>query len=106
MSGLPGDEPADVTLKSDVPPLEDFPPGDVRRLPEAPGHLYQGLPAASTSGQRQVLDEDYPFNFELESRDGDDDALLRPAPGGSQTVLSGTTGSTVGGSASTYSTKT
>jgi hypothetical protein len=35
MSGLPGGEPADVTLESDVPLLEDFPPGDVRRLPEA-----------------------------------------------------------------------
>jgi hypothetical protein len=92
MSGQPGGEPADVTLESEVPPLEDFPPGDVRRLPEAPGHLYQGLPAASTSGQRQVLDdEDYTFNFELES--GDSDGPLRPAPRGSQTVRSVTTGS-------------
>jgi hypothetical protein len=99
MSGLPGGEPAGVTLESDVLP-QDFPPGDVRRLPEAPGHLYLAQSPAPTSDQRQVPDEDPPFNFEFEAGDGD--APLHSAPGGSQTVRSVTTGSAVGGSASTY----
>jgi hypothetical protein len=98
MSGLPGGEPADVTLESDVLP-QDFPPGDVRRLPEAPGYLYLDQSVAPTSDQRQVPDEDSPFDFKLESGDGD--ALLHPAPSGSQTVRSVTTGSAVGDSAST-----
>jgi hypothetical protein len=40
------------------------------------------------------------LNFEFEAA-GDGDAPLHPAPGGSQTVRSVTTGSAVGGSAST-----
>jgi hypothetical protein len=31
-------EPAGVTLESDTLPQEDFPPGDLRRHPEAPGN--------------------------------------------------------------------
>jgi hypothetical protein len=33
-------EPAGVTLESNALPQEDFPPGDVRRRPEAPGNPY------------------------------------------------------------------
>jgi hypothetical protein len=87
-------ELADVTLESDVPPQEDFPPGDVRRLPEAPGHLYLDQAAAPTSGQHQVPSEDL-INFEFEAGDGEAPQL--PAPGGSQAVRSVTTGSAVGG---------
>jgi hypothetical protein len=59
-------EPAGVTLESDALPQEDFPPGDLRRHPEAPGNLYLGQAAAApTSGQPKVLSED-PINFEFE----------------------------------------
>jgi hypothetical protein len=39
-------ELAGVTLESDALPQKDFPPGDVRRRPEAPGNSYLGQPAA------------------------------------------------------------
>jgi hypothetical protein len=67
----------------------------VRRLPEAPGHLYLDQAAVSTSGQHQVPSEE-PINFEFEAGDGEAPQL--PAPGGSQAVPSVTTGSAVEGS--------
>jgi hypothetical protein len=52
-------EPAGVTLESDALPQEDFPPGDVRRRPEAPGNLHLGQAAAvPTYGLLQVNNED------------------------------------------------
>jgi hypothetical protein len=88
-------ELADVTLESDVPPQEDFPPGDLRRHPEAPGHLYLGQAAVvPTSGQPQVPSED-PINFEFEVGGGE--ASQHPAPSGSQAASTVTTGSAVGG---------
>jgi hypothetical protein len=86
---------ADVTLESDVPPQEDFPPGDVRRLSEAPGHLYLDQAAVPTSGPGHQVPSEEPINFELEAGDGE--APQPPAPGGSQAVRSVTTGSAVGG---------
>jgi hypothetical protein len=71
-------EPAGVTLESDALPQEDFPPGDVRRRPEAPGNSYLGQAAAvPTSGQPQVANEDLSINsFEV----GGGEALQPPAP--------------------------
>jgi hypothetical protein len=75
-------EPAGVTLESDALPQEDFPPGDVRRRPEAPGNLYLGQAAAvPTSGQPQVASE-----FEA----GGGEALQPPAPSCPQTAPTAT----------------
>jgi hypothetical protein len=53
MSELPEGELADVGV--DAPPQGPFPPGDVRRHQEAPGHSYLGQAAAEpTSCQHQV----------------------------------------------------
>jgi hypothetical protein len=48
-------ELAGVTLENDALP-QDFPPGDVRRRPEAPGHLGQTA-AVPTHGLHQVDNE-------------------------------------------------
>jgi hypothetical protein len=49
---------AGVTLESDALPQEDFPPGDVRRRPEAFGNLHIGQAAAlPTYGLHQVDNE-------------------------------------------------
>jgi hypothetical protein len=79
-----------------------FPSRRCETSPGAPWQFISSLDqsAAPTSDQRQVLDEDSPFNFELESGDGD--APLHTTPGGSQTVRSATTGSAAGASASTF----
>jgi hypothetical protein len=62
-------ELAGVTLESDALPQEDFPPGDLRRRPEAPGNLYLGQAAAvPTYGLLQVDNEDPLFNSEFERR--------------------------------------
>jgi hypothetical protein len=88
-------EPAGVTLESDALPQEDFPPGDLRRHPEAPGNLYLGQAAAvPTSGQPQVPSEHPSINsFEA----GGGEALQPPVPSGSQAAPTVTTGGAVGG---------
>jgi hypothetical protein len=84
-------EPAGVTLESDALPQEDFPPGDLRRHPEAPGNLYLGRAAAvPTSGQPQVASEAPPFN-EFETTD-DGEAPQVPASGGFRAAPTVTTG--------------
>jgi hypothetical protein len=88
-------EPAGVTLESDVLPQEDFPPGDVRRRPEAPGNLYLGQAAAvPTSGQPQVAREDPSIKFEFETGGGE--ALQPPAPTCPQTAPTATADGVVG----------
>jgi hypothetical protein len=91
-------ELAGVTLESDAlpPPQEVFPPGDLRRHPEAPGHLYLGQAAAvPTSGQPQVrIPSEDPINFEFEAGDGE--APQPPVPSGSQAAPTVTTGGAVG----------
>jgi hypothetical protein len=79
-------EPAGVTLESDALPREDFPPGDVRRCPKAPGNLYLGQAAAvPTSGQPQVANEA-----------GGGEALQPPAPSCPQTAPTATANGVVG----------
>jgi hypothetical protein len=87
-------EPAGVTLESDALPQEDFPPGDVRRRPEAPGNLHLGQAAAvPTSGQPQVVSEDPSINsFEA----GGGEALQPPAPSCPQTAPTATADGVVG----------
>jgi hypothetical protein len=87
-------EPAGVTLESDALPQEDFPPGDVRRRPEAPCNLYLGQAAAvPTSGQAQVANEDPSINsFEA----GGGEALQPPAPSCPQTAPTATVDGVVG----------
>jgi hypothetical protein len=87
-------ELADATLESDALPQEDFPPGDVRRLPETPGHLYLGQAAAvPTPGELQVPSED-PLIYEFERDDGEAPQPL--ASSGSQAAPTVTTGGVVG----------
>jgi hypothetical protein len=94
-------ELADATLESDALPQEDFPPGDVRRLPEAPGHLNLGQAAAvPTSGHLQVPSED-PLIYEFERDDGE--APQPPASSGSQAAPTVTTGGVVGDHLQQYS---
>jgi hypothetical protein len=87
-------EPTGITLESDALPQEDFPPGDVRRRPEAPGNLHLGQAAAvPTSGQAQVASEDTSINsFEA----GGGEALQPPAPSCPQTAPTATAGDVVG----------
>jgi hypothetical protein len=86
-----------VTLESDALPQEDFPPGDVRRRPEAPGNLYLGQAAAvPTHGLHQVDNEGSLLNYEFEA--GRDEALQTPAPSGSQTAPTATAVGVVGAS--------
>jgi hypothetical protein len=87
-------EPAGVTLESDALPQEDFPPGDVRRRPEAPVNLYLGQAAAvPTSGQPQVANEDPSINsFEA----GGGEALQPPALSCPQTAPTATADGVVG----------
>jgi hypothetical protein len=74
-------ELAGVTLESDALPKEDFPPGDLRRRPEVPGHLGQvAAVPTSTYGLHQVHNEDSLFNYEFETGGGED--LQTPAPSG------------------------
>jgi hypothetical protein len=88
-------ELAGVTLESDALPQEDFPPGDLRRHPEAPGHSYlEEAAAAPTSGELQVPNEDPLINFEFEAGGGE--APQPPAPRGSQTAPTATAGGAVG----------
>jgi hypothetical protein len=92
MSELPEGELANVGV--DAPPQGPFPPGDVRRHPEAPGHSYLGQAAAEpTSGQHQVPSDDPLFN-EIEIDDGEAPQL--PASSGSQAAPTVTTGGVVG----------
>jgi hypothetical protein len=75
-------ELAGVGVDARAPTQADFPPGDVRRHPEAPGHLHLGQAAAApTSGLLQVPSEDPLFN-EIEIDDGEAPQL--PASSGSQ----------------------
>jgi hypothetical protein len=88
-------EPAGVTLDSDALPQEDFPPGDVRRRPEAPGKLHLGQAAAvPTYGLLQVDNEDPLFKFEFETGGGE--TLQTPAPSGPQTAPTATAVGVVG----------
>jgi hypothetical protein len=91
MSELPEGELAGVGV--DAPPQGHFPPGDVRRHPEAPGHSYPGQAAAEpTSGQHQVPSED-PLSNEIEIDDGEAPQL--PVESGSQAAPTVTTGGVV-----------
>jgi hypothetical protein len=85
-------ELAGVTLESDALP-QDFPPGDVRRRPEAPGHLGQ-VAAVPTHGLHQVDNEGSLLNYEFETGRGE--ALQTPAPSGSQTAPTATAVGVVG----------
>jgi hypothetical protein len=70
-----------VTLESDALPQEDFPPGDVRSRPEAPGNLHLGQAAAvPTNGLLQVDNEDPLFNSEFETGGGETLQLPRRVP--------------------------
>jgi hypothetical protein len=52
----------------DAPHQVDFPLGDVRRHPEAPGNLHLGQAAATpTYGELQVASEDPPISSEFEA---------------------------------------
>jgi hypothetical protein len=86
-------ELAGVTLESDALPQEDSPPGDLRRRPEAPGHLGQAA-AAPTHGLHQVDNESSLLNYEFEAGRGE--ALQTPAPSGSQTAPTATAVGVVG----------
>jgi hypothetical protein len=75
----------------DAPHQADFPIGDVRRYPEAPGDLHLGQAAAApTYGELQVPSEDPLIkpsedpliNFEFEAGGGE--APQPPAPSGPQ----------------------
>jgi hypothetical protein len=88
-------ELAGVTLESDALPQEDFPPGDVRRHPEALGHLGQAA-AVPTHGLHQVDNEGSLSNYEFEAGRGE--ALQTPAPIGSQTAPTATAVGVVGAS--------
>jgi hypothetical protein len=79
-------ELAGVTLESDALP-KDFPPGDVRRRPEAPGHLGQAA-AVPTHGLHQVDNKGSLLNYEFEAGRGE--ALQTPAPSGPQTAPTAT----------------
>jgi hypothetical protein len=84
-----------VTLESDALSQEYFPPGDLRRHPEAPGHSYLEKAAATpTSGEPQVPNEDPLINFESEAGGGE--APQPPAPSGSQTAPTAMAGGAVG----------
>jgi hypothetical protein len=88
-------EPTGVTLESDALPQEDFPPGDVRRRPEAPGNLHLGQAAAvPTYGLLQVDNGDPLFNSEFETGGGE--TLQTPAPSGPQTAPTATAVGVVG----------
>jgi hypothetical protein len=88
-------ELAGVTLESDALPQEDFPPRDLRRHAEAPGHSYlEEAAAVPTSGEPQVPSEDPLINFEFEASDGE--APQPPALRGSQTAPAATAGGAVG----------
>jgi hypothetical protein len=63
-------ELAGVTLESDALPQVDFPSGDLRRRPEAPGHLGQAA-AVPTYGLHQVDNEDSLLNYEFETGRGE-----------------------------------
>jgi hypothetical protein len=86
-------ELAGVTLESDALPQVDFPPGDLRRRPDAPGHLGQAA-AVPTYGLHQVDDEDSLLNYEFETGRGE--ALQTPAPRGSQIAPTATAVGMVG----------
>jgi hypothetical protein len=85
-------ELAGVTLESDALP-QDFPPGDVTRRPEAPGHLGQAA-AVPTHGLHQVDNEGSLLNSEFEAGRGE--ALQTPAPSGPQTAPTATAVGVVG----------
>jgi hypothetical protein len=88
-------ELAGVTLESDALPQKDFPPGDVRRRPEAPGNLHLGQAAAvPIYGLLQVDNEDLLFNSEFETGGGE--TLQTPAPSGPQTAPTATAVGVVG----------
>jgi hypothetical protein len=86
-------ELAGVTLESDALPQEDFPPGDLRRRPEAPGHLGQAA-AVPTYGLLQVDNEDSLLIYEFETGGGE--TLQTPAPSGPKTAPTATAVGVVG----------
>jgi hypothetical protein len=88
-------ELADATLESDALPQEDFPPGDVRRLPEAPRAIYilVKLQLCLHQASLQVPSED-PLIYEFE-RDNSE-APQPPASSGSQAAPTVTIGGVVG----------
>jgi hypothetical protein len=79
----------------DAPHQADFPPGDVRRRPEAPGNSYLGQAAAvPTSGQPQVASDDPSINSEFEAGGGE--TLQPPTPSLPQTAPTATADGVVG----------
>jgi hypothetical protein len=86
-------ELAGVTLESDALPQEDFPPGDLRRRPEVPGHLGQAA-AVPTYGLLQVDNEDPLFNSDFETGGGE--TLQTLAPSGPQSAPTATAVGVVG----------
>jgi hypothetical protein len=79
----------------DAPHQADFPLGDVRHHPEAPGNLHLGQAAAApTYGELQVASEDLPINSEFEAGGGE--ALQPPAPSCPQTAPTATADGVVG----------
>jgi hypothetical protein len=91
-------ELAGVKLEGDALP-QDFPPGDGRRRPEAPGHLGQAA-AVPTHRLHQVDNEGSILNYEFEAGRGE--ALQTPAPSGSQTAPTATAVGVVGASLQQY----
>jgi hypothetical protein len=82
-------------VEVDAPHQGLFPPGDVRRRPEAPGILHLGQAAAvPTYGLLQVDNEGPLFNFEFETGGGE--TLQTPAPSGPQTAPTATAVGVVG----------
>jgi hypothetical protein len=79
----------------DAPHQADFPLGDVRHHPEAPGDLHLGQAAAApTYGELQVASEDLLINSEFEAGGGE--ALQASAPSGPQTAPTATADGVVG----------
>jgi hypothetical protein len=73
----------------------DFPLGDVRRHPEAPGDLHLGRAAvAPTYGELQAASEDPLIHFEFEAGGGETPQI--PAQSGPQTEPTATAGGAVG----------
>jgi hypothetical protein len=89
-------ELADAALESAALPQEDYAAGDVRRLPQAPGHSHLDQAAAvPTYGLLQVPSEE-PLFTEIETDGGE--ATQPPASSDFQAAPTVTTGGVVGAS--------
>jgi hypothetical protein len=79
----------------DAPHQADFPLGDVKHHPEAPGDLHLGQAAAAPPYcELQVASEDPPINSEFEAGGGE--ALQPSAPSCPQTAPTATADGVVG----------